>query len=122
MTEHLPGIKVTITRARAEELLAALDSGKALTPSGEAGWTGDDMLALAGFCLFGAMSQGPAAWCVASTDPETFEDNLVAAAKVYASLAAHAEDKRFQPNFGAQVYGLAHAGADGPEFRMIRSN
>jgi hypothetical protein len=68
-SKTLPGITVNIARAEIERHLANLDSGNSLTPSvPERGWTGNDMLALAGICLAGAMSQGPEPWGGGPTD------------------------------------------------------
>src|SRR5689334_4966595 len=51
-------IIVKFNKARAEYLVRCLSSGTPINPEQD-GWSGNDMLALAGACLFGAMSQGP---------------------------------------------------------------
>lgn len=52
---------VKFNKARAQHLLQCLASGSSIAPEQE-GWSGQDMLALAGACFFGAMSQGPASF------------------------------------------------------------
>jgi hypothetical protein len=51
-------IMVKFNEARAQYPLQCLAVGTPIRP-GQDGWTGNDMLALAGACFFGAMSQGP---------------------------------------------------------------
>ena len=49
----LPGITINIARAEIERHLANRDCGNSLTPRvPQRGWTGNDMLALAGICHF----------------------------------------------------------------------
>jgi len=55
-------IPVKFDKAHALYLLDCLSTGKPIQPKDPRGFTGDDMLALAGACYFGAMSQGPGAW------------------------------------------------------------
>jgi hypothetical protein len=94
-------LPVKITRARAEQLLAAFNSGEPLAPSGETdGWNGNDMLMLAGFCMFGAMSQGPDGW---SVEAERFMENLEAAMRCYANLAMQVADGEFEALYGDRL-------------------
>jgi hypothetical protein len=114
----VPGVKVTMTRAKAEELISALANGRPLTPTGADGWSGDDMLALAGFCMFGAMSQGPAAW---NTEEPAFMQTLIGAVLVYRELAQKATDDEFKDAFGDHVVGLARLEGEEPhvEFQIL---
>ncbi len=52
-------IGINFDRDKAERILQSLNSGKPIELLSPEGWTGHDMLALAGACFFGAMSQGP---------------------------------------------------------------
>lgn len=99
---QLPGIKVTLTRARAEQIVAAFNSGAPLTPTGDQ-WTGDDMLALAGACLFGARSQGPTGW---GSDEDGFGRNMIGAMLTYAKLFELAADREFEGEHGEHVLAL----------------
>ena len=91
-------IPVKFNKARCEKLLAALANGKDITaPVG--GWTGNDLLALAGACLAGATSHGPAAFAYGPVDVdslhfelkefvvEQFNHDLHATIEWYTSLA-----------------------------------
>jgi hypothetical protein len=106
----LPGIKVAITRTGAEQVLDALSSGSPITPTGGDGWSGDDMLALAGFALFGAMSQGPGAW---RSREQEFTQNLEAAAQFYCRLAMMVADQEFQTVHGDGVLAMVRQSATG---------
>jgi hypothetical protein len=110
MSDTLPrGIKVDCKKSRAEFLLDCLASGQPIGPSGEvSGWSGNDMLMLAGFCLFGAMSQGPEAWGPL-VDPETYEQDMWGAANVYFRCAMAAADGQFEAQYGHQLLGVARA-------------
>jgi hypothetical protein len=55
-------VPVRVEREYGDRLLEAIMYGKPLEPSGthpSGGWSGYDMLAVAGACLFGAWSHGP---------------------------------------------------------------
>jgi len=49
---------VDFHKERAEYLIDCIANGKPIEPSTSAGWTYNDMLALAGACHFGALSHG----------------------------------------------------------------
>ena len=119
--ETAPGIKVQITKREIERQLAALNDGSPVTPSDpQLGWTGNDMLALAGSCLFSALSQGPEAW---GTDVRTFEKDVCGAVLAYSHLAALAADKEFEAKCGDHVLALAEITTEPPDvtIRVIRS-
>jgi len=94
--------------------MTALDSGAPLTPTGEQ-WTCDDMLALAGACLFGAESQGPGAWGQEEID---FVRNLYGAVMTYAKLFRMAVDQEFQAEFGDHVLALASLEGEDPDITV----
>jgi hypothetical protein len=114
------GIKVDCTKARAEYLLNCLNTGQPIEPSGKgAGWTGDDMLMLAGFCLFGASSQGPAAWGGEElVDPETYVQDLRGALETYVQLAMAATDGEFEAQYGHRIVGVAKLEGEAPKIAM----
>ena len=112
----LPGITVNIARAEIERQLAALNSGSSLTPSvPERGWSGTDMLALAGICVAGAMSQGPEAW---GTDRRTFERDTYGAVLAYSMLAFLTMDEEFEAKYGDHVLALAEVTTATPNITM----
>lgn len=51
-------VDVTFDKDRALAMVRALARGEALNPSGQA-WTRDELLMLAGACMFGLMARGP---------------------------------------------------------------
>jgi hypothetical protein len=79
------------------------------------------MLALADFCLFGAMSQGPDAW---GSAPEDFVRNLMGAVVAYRNLAMLAADGEFHAQLGERVLGMAACAGEEPDFtlRLFRQN
>jgi hypothetical protein len=111
-----PGIKVHITKREIERQLAALSGGNPLTPNDpQLGWTGNDMLALAGMCLLKVMSQGPKAW---AADERTFKRDLCGAVLVYARFAALVALEEFEAECGNHVLAVAEATSEGPDVRM----
>ncbi|MCH7540679.1 MAG: hypothetical protein IH999_09840 [Proteobacteria bacterium] len=105
-------IAVKFEKPRAQYYLDCLANGQAIAPI-EDGWTGNDMLALAGACFFGALSQGPASFWLKEVpedkhpeykeaDDESFDNDLHAAIAFYAQLTmlvAHREfDDSYAPN------------------------
>jgi hypothetical protein len=52
-------IGISFDKAKAESILDSLKNGKPIELLSPEGWTGHDMLILAGACFFGALSQGP---------------------------------------------------------------
>jgi hypothetical protein len=109
-------IMIKFNKARAQYLLQCLAVGKPIQPQ-QAGWTGNDMLALAGACFFGAMSQGPASfWCreiPANLAPEyreaqeaTFFNDLHAAVEFYGHLAMLVQDGAYDEGYEENVKAL----------------
>jgi hypothetical protein len=58
---HSTAITIKFNKARAQYLLKCLAAGTPSRPV-QQGWSGNDMLALAGACFCGALSQGPPAF------------------------------------------------------------
>ena len=50
---------IRFSKAKAQQMIEALNEGKPIEPPSAAGWTGFDMIALAGACFFVCGSQGP---------------------------------------------------------------
>jgi hypothetical protein len=90
-------IAVQFAKARAETFIECIKAGKPIGP-GPDGWTGNEMLALAGACYFAARSHGPSAYWLKAVDvanlhdehrehvEESFENDLHAAIDCYAQL------------------------------------
>jgi hypothetical protein len=106
-------IMVKFNKLRAQYLLKCLAAGNPIRPEQE-GWTGNDMLALAGACFFGAMSGGPASfWCreiPAHLAPEyreaeeaTFFNDLHAAVEFYSHLTMLVQDGDYDNGYEADV-------------------
>lgn len=121
------GIIVNFNKARAEEILHCLNTGDPIAPSGE-GWTGNDMLALAGACFYAAMSQGPASFWLRDipenlhsehTEAEVsqFMNDLRAAVEFYAELTRLVHDNEFDHKCDPDV--LAKATQEGEVSRSI---
>jgi hypothetical protein len=69
------------------------------------------MLALAGICLAGAMSQGPKAW---GTDRRTFERNTYGAVQAYCMLTVLTLDEEFEAKYGDHVLAFAEVTTEAP--------
>ncbi len=106
-------IMVKFNKARAQYLLQCLASGTPIEPETE-GWTGNDMLALAGACFFGAMSQGPASfwgWDIPDNlhpehqeaEEEVFINDLHAAVEFYGNLTRLVLDGEYDEGYDANV-------------------
>jgi hypothetical protein len=115
-------IMVKFNKARAQYLLKCLAAGNPIRPE-QQGWTGNDMLALAGACFFGAMSQGPASfWCreiPADLPPEyreaeeaTFFDDLHAAVEFYGHLTMLVQDEAYDEGYDSTVKALVTQDGD----------
>jgi len=109
-------IKVKFNKARAQYLLQCLASGAPIEPETRA-WTGNDMLALAGACFFGALSQGPASFWgrdipehlhaeYREAEEETFVNDLHAAVEFYGQLTLLVQDKTFDAGYESNVLSL----------------
>ena len=69
-------IPTKFNKTRCEKLLSAIANGNDITaPVG--GWTGNDMLALAGACLAAATSQGPAAFAPKPVDLDSLHSEHI---------------------------------------------
>lgn len=105
-------IMVRFNKARAQYLIQCLASGTPIEPETE-GWTGNDMLALAGACFFGAMSQGPASWCrdipenlhpeYQEAEEEAFFNDLHAAVEFYGHLTRLVQDGAYDSGYDPNV-------------------
>jgi len=109
-------IIVQFNKARAQYLLQCLAAGTPIQPANE-GWTGNDMLALAGACFFGALSQGPASfWCrdiPENLHPEyqeaeegVFFNDLHAAVEFYGHLTRLVKDGDYDYGHDPEVKAL----------------
>lgn len=107
---------VKFNKARAQYLLQCLASGSPIQPEQE-GWNGNDMLALAGACYFGALSQGPASFwphdIPANLHPEyreaeeaTFFNDLHAAVEFYGQLTMLVQDEVYDNGYDSTVKAL----------------
>jgi hypothetical protein len=93
-------IRVEFMKSHAEYLLDCLGTGKPINPRSPMGWTGDDLLALAGACLCRAMSLDPEGWALKAgtfqkSKPEQLEVNLHAAIGLYAKLSRSVQDGQY---------------------------
>ncbi len=110
-------IAIKFDKGRASYYLDCLSAGKPISPSGD-GWTGNDMLALAGACFFAAQSQGPASFWLTEIPEslhtehrelvdETFSNDVHAAIKFYGFLTMCVQDgdydERCEPEASALV-------------------
>ena len=109
-------IMVKFDKARAQYLLKCLAAGNPIRPEQE-GWNGNDMLALAGACFFGASSQGPASFwphdIPANLHPEyreaveaNFFHDLHAAVEFYGHLTMLVKDEAYDAGYDANVKAL----------------
>lgn len=109
-------IPLEFTKARAEHLIACLSGGKPIAPEGGGGWTGRDMLFVAGACFFGALSQGPEGW--EESDEETFMNNLFGTLYVYSEFMEMVADKMFENEYGDSILAMVTQ----PEFELPPAN
>lgn len=109
-------IMVKFNKAHAQYLLQCLAAGTPIQPEHE-GWTGNDMLALAGACFFGALSQGPASfWCrdiPENLQPEyreaeeaSFFNDLHAAVEFYGHLTMLVQDGGYDEGYEPHINAL----------------
>ena len=109
-------IMVRFNKARAQHLLQCLASGTPIQPE-SGGWTGNDMVALAGACFFGALSQGPASfWSheipehlhaeYREAEEEVFFNDLHAAVEFYGHLTQLVQDGSYDSGFDPEVKAL----------------
>ncbi len=102
-------IAIKFDKQRAQQLLDTLANGMPIEPPAE-GWTGNDMLAVAGACFFGATSQGPASFWLRDLPEnlhqeyreaaeETFMNDLRAAVEFYSHLSMMVQDKTYDDSF-----------------------
>lgn len=115
-------IPVQFNKARSANVLECLKSGLPITPE-ESNWTGNDLLAVAGACLFAAMSHGPGSWANREI-PETmhpeyaealsysFQNGLHGAIEFYCQLASLVADDKFDQHYEDKVLALADMGGD----------
>jgi hypothetical protein len=106
-------IMVKFNKARAQQLLHSLATGVPIQPTGN-GWTGNDMLAVAGACFFGALSQGPASfWCrdipndlqpeYQEAEEAKFFNDLHAAVELYGHLTRLVQDRAYDHDYDPDV-------------------
>jgi hypothetical protein len=98
-------ISVRFDKATAERFLDSLVNDRPIELPSRAGWTRDDVLALAGACFFAALSHGPPGYNIADLDKlpkerreaieEAFRNDLFAAVEVYSRLARLVMDREY---------------------------
>lgn len=115
-------ILVKFNKDRAQNLLKSFHTGTPINPPTD-GWTGNDLLALAGACYFAAMSHGPESfWCrdiSASLRPEyreaeefAFFDSLHAAIEYYGQLTGLVQDGQYDEGFDPDVRAMVRKEGD----------
>ncbi len=111
------GVVVKFNKTRAEQILHCLNTGTPITPSGD-GWTGNDMLAVAGACFYAAMSQGPASFWLRDISANLhtehreaeelqFMNDLRAAVEFYAELTRLVRDEAYDDKCEVNVVAMA---------------
>jgi hypothetical protein len=107
-------IPVQFTKQRAAYLADCMGKGSPIEPASD-GWTGNDLLALAGAALAGAMSHGPERWWLRENELssmqlehrehviEMFEHDLHAAIAFYGQLFFMAIDGEWDQSLEPEV-------------------
>lgn len=106
-------IMVKFDKERAQQFIEAIQNGEPIKPAGN-GWSGNDMLALAGACYFGAMSQGPQSFWLRDipanlpdeyreANEETFCNDLAAAIEYYGHLTMLVQDGEYDDSFSRRL-------------------
>jgi hypothetical protein len=118
-------VGINFSSERAELMLDALANGKPILP-GNAGWSVNDMLALAGACHFAAMSHGPVMMDGRKfgdmtgerreAASETFEADLSAAVQFYSQMTMNVKDGQYNDNFEPTLTGVIFADEEGLHF------
>ena len=121
-------IGFTFDPKRCQHFVDALNSRGMIKP-GAAGWTGNEMITLAGACLAGAISQGPFAWGLAATDvrhqehaeaqEESFTAELHAAIGAASNFSFDVVDGTFGDQYGPTVKVVARMTDDGVTFTIV---
>ena len=115
-------IAVKFNKQKAQYYLECLKNGRAIAP-GDGNWTGNEMLAVAGACFFGAMSQGTQSfWLKELPDTmhaehreaaeEKFDHDLHAAVAFYGQLTKLVEYESFDEQFAPEVMALVSQQGD----------
>jgi len=108
-------IAIKFNKQRAEYLVQCLATGAPIPPPGTNGWTGNDMLALAGACFSGAMSLGPRSFWLRETPPqgeyreaeeEQFFHDLHAAIEYYGHLSMLVQHGQYDAGHEPEVMAL----------------
>jgi hypothetical protein len=104
-------IAIKFDKDRAQHYLDCLAQGKDIkAPAG--GWTGNDMLALAGACHFGAMSQGPQSFW--------FFIDLGAAIEFYSQLTMLVQDEEYDNSFRPEAFALVSKTIEGEVHQYMK--
>lgn len=115
-------IAVKFNKQKAQYYLECLKNGRAIAPS-DGGWTGNEMLAVAGACFYGAWSQGAQSfWLRELPDEmhaehreaaeEKFDHDLHAAVALYCHLTMLVKDESFDEQFAPEVMALVSQQGD----------
>ncbi len=106
---------INFKKQRIARLLDCLELGKPIEPSNEGGWTVNDMLILAGACLFGVASHGPVLVPGADTSSqsserrefieEQFMGDVRGALDFYGHVAMMLQDGDYDSHFGLEASG-----------------
>ena len=106
---------VRFSREKAQRMLAAISEGKPIQPPSPEGWTGFDMIALAGVCFFATMSHGPQSYSAQGVSTaklgdeqreaveSTFFSELHAAIEWHANRAREVDDGVFDDQFEPEL-------------------
>lgn len=123
-------IAVRFDKGRTQHYLDALANGNSIeAPPGA--WTGNDMLALAGACSFGAMSQGPQSFWLkelpAEMHPEhreqkeeAFMHDLEAAIGFYRQLTMLLKDDEYDQALQPECLALVSKTVEGEEHLTMK--
>jgi hypothetical protein len=123
-------IAIKFDKDRAQHYLDCLAQGKDIkAPAG--GWTGNDMLALAGACHFGAMSQGPQSFWLkeipadlhaehAEQKEEQFFIDLGAAIEFYSQLTMLVQDEEYDNSFRPEAFALVSKTIEGEVHQYMK--
>jgi hypothetical protein len=113
---------IQFDKARAEEILDALNTGKPIAPGQPGGWVQYDMMTLAGACLYAAMSHGPPMQHIRGVpeskerqeaDEDTFMSDLIGAVQSYAQLAEAVRDGHYDRDFEPTITAVVSCQIEG---------
>ena len=121
-------INFTFDRTRCEHFIDAIKSGAAIQPTG-AGWSGEDLVTLAGACLASAFDRGSAAWGPtqerrsrehAEAIEDSFLSEVQAAIGLVGLFTCKLMDGDYDREYETVVQTIITATADGAKVQYVR--